>query len=429
MSNDTAKQASRVRVLFSDLLSMPRGKYVPQKFADKGEIGFARGAFATTYDRDLLAVPGTGVYEGLPDMQLRLDATRRPSWQANTQIALGDLYIEGAPFALCPRGLLKSAIAGWQELGLTPMVGLELEAFIFQRDADGIFRPYDTPGAFVYGTGPENDPAGLMDAIWQRAADVGLPLESVNGEYDNGQFEMTLCFDQALKACDDAFLFRLMAREVAFEKGYLLTFMPKPIPERGGSGLHVNFSFSDDKNNNVISENGQLSALAGHAVAGLIKHHEAMAGLLAPTINSYDRLSPASLAGYWANWAVDHRLVTTRVSYDNPKSARLEHRMADSSSNPYIAVASVLNAARLGVMNKLELPKPEDLDGLENVRARRHAPSSLSRALDALEKDRAFVEAMGSLMVEAHLVLKRDEVKRLSGRSKDEIRDYYIPFI
>ena len=92
-------------------------------------------------------------------------------------------------------------------------------------------------------------------------------------------------------------------------------------------------------------------------------------------------------------------------------------------------MASVLNAARLGVMDKLELPKPEDLDGLENVRARRHAPSSLSRALDALEKDRAFVEAMGSLMVEAHLVLKRDEVKRLSGRSKDEIRDYYIPFI
>ena len=82
----------------------------------------------------------------------------------------------------------------------------------------------------------QNDPAGLTDAIWARAAAVGLPLESVNGEYDNGQFEMTLRFDDALKACDDAFLFRLMARELAFEKGYILTFMPKPIPERADRG-------------------------------------------------------------------------------------------------------------------------------------------------------------------------------------------------
>lgn len=429
MTKSSARNITRTRTLFSDLLSMPRGKYVPSQFADKGEIGFARGAFATTYDRDLLAVPGTGVYEGLPDMQLRLDQDRRPGWQAGTDIALGDLYVEGAPFALCPRGILKSAIASWQDKGLTPMVGLELEAFVFQRDEDGIFRPYDTPGAFVYGTGPENDPAGLVDAIWERAEAASLPLESVNGEYDNGQFEMTLCFDQVLKACDDAFLFRLMAREVAFEKGYILTFMPKPIPERGGSGLHVNFSFADQKGQNVISENGQLSRMAGHAVAGLLRHHEAMAALLAPTVNSYDRLGPASLAGYWANWAEDHRLVTTRTSTSSAKSARLEHRMADSSSNPYLAVATVLNAARLGVEHSLSLPKPEDLDGLENVRATRHAPSSLSRALDALEKDKALIQAMGPLMVEAHLVLKRDEVKRLNGRNKDEIRDYYIPFI
>ena len=425
----SSKSPSRTRVLFSDLLNMPRGKYVPRKLSDAGEIGFARGAFGTTLDRDLIAVPGTGFYEGLPDMQLHLDQRYRTSWQANTAIALGDLYADGQPFALCPRGVLKSAIAAWQDIGLSPMVGLELEAFVFQRDSDGVYRPYDTPGAFVYGTGPENDPAGLIEAIWAQAEIAGLPLESFNGEYDNGQFEMTLCFDDALKACDDAFLFRLMAREVAFAKGYLLTFMPKPIPERGGSGMHVNFSFADEKGHNIISEKGALSDIARAAVAGLIAHHEAMAGLLAPTTNSYERLSPASLAGYWANWADDHRLVTTRTSTASAKSARLEHRMADSSANPYLAVATVLHAALLGVKDNLPLCAPEDLDGMENVRATRHAPSSLSRALDALEKDKALVQAMGELMIEAHLVLKRDEIKRLTGRSKDEIRDYYIPFI
>ena len=419
----------RTRVLFSDLLNMPRGKYVPQKIAQKTQIGFARGVFATTYDRELIPVPATAVHEGLPDMQLHLDDARRQGWQDKTDIALGDLYADGAPFALCPRHTLKSAIAKWQNIGLTPMVGIEFEAFVFQRDADGIYRPYDTPGAFVYGTGPENDPAGLIDAIWKRADQVGLPLESVNGEYDNGQFEMTLHFDHALKACDDAFLFRLMARETAFEKGYLLTFMPKPIPERGGSGLHVNLSLTGNNKKNIIAEKGKLSAVAGHAIAGLVKHHEAMAAILAPTVNSYDRLAPASLAGYWANWAEDHRLVTTRTTTEPQNAARLEHRMADAAANPYLAVATILNAAQLGVANKLPLTKPEDLDGIEDVRATRHAPSSLSRALDALEKDTELVQEVGGLLIEALLFLKRDETKRLDGLSKDEIRDFYIPFI
>jgi glutamine synthetase len=220
-----------------------------------------------------------------------------------------------------------------------------------------------------------------------------------------------------------------MAREIAFGQGYILTFMPKPIPERGGSGLHVNFSFADSNGQNMVAPDGVLSAAASQAVAGLVHHHEAMAGLLAPTVNSYDRLGPGSMAGYWANWAEDHRLVTTRTSTDSPASARLEHRMADSSANPYLAVATVLQAALSGVRAGLPLPRAEDLDGLENVRATRHAPASLRRALDALEKDKALVAAIGPLLVEAHLVLKRDEVKRLNGRSKEDIRDYYIPFI
>ena len=103
--------------------------------------------------------------------------------------------------------------------------------------------------------------------------------------------------------------------------------------------------------------------------------------------------------------------------------------MADGAANPYLAVATVLQAALLGVVDKLTLPRAEDLDGLEDVRATRHAPASLGRALDALEKDRRLVNAVGALLVEALLVMKRDEVKRLSGRSKEEIRDFYIPFI
>ena len=419
----------RTRVLFCDLLNLPRGKYVPGDVAAGGSIGFARGVFGTTFDRDLIPVPGAGVFDGIPDMELVLDGARRPDWQAGTEIALGTLHVDGAPFELCARGRLQATVAAWQARGFSPKVGLELEAYVFQQDADGVWTPYDTPGAFVYGTGPQNDPAGLMDALWATAAEVGLPVESMNGEYDNGQFELTLQFDDAVTACDNAFLFKTMAREVAADLGLLLTFLPKPIPDRGGSGLHINFSLADESGANVIAPDGALSAVARGCIAGLIHHHEGLAGLLAMTVNSYDRLGPASMAGYWANWAEDHRLVTVRSCVASPRTARLEHRMADCATNPYLAVTAVLQAALLGVEQGYSVPAAEDLDGLENVRATRHVPSALDRALDALDKDKPLRMAVGEAICDAVIFLKQDEWKRLKDKSVDEVRDFYLPFV
>ena len=411
------------------MLNLPRGKYVPCDVAQGGSIGFARGAYAVSYDRDLLTIPGCGVYDGLPDMDLVLDQERRSSWQSATEIALGDLHIHGEPFGLCARSALRRTVSEWQGMGYNPMIGLETEGFIFQRDSDGIWRPYDTPGAFVYGTGPESDPRGVMDEIWEAAYAADIPIESMNGEYDNGQFELTLKFDQAIKACDDAFLMKTMAREIAFKKGLLLTFLPKPVPDRGGSGLHVNFSFADNDGNNAIAPTGELSDLAKHSMAGLIHHHRALAGLLATTVNSYDRLSAGSMAGYWANWAEDHRMVTTRSSSKSAKSARLEHRMADCATNPYQAVTAVLQAAKLGVDNKLPLQAPEDLDGVEHVREKRHVPSGLDKSLNELDKNTELRKAVGELYCDALIFLKRDEFTRLKGKSVDAVRDYYLPFI
>ena len=127
-----------------------------------------------------------------------------------------------------------------------------------------------------------------MDDIWEMASHCDIPIESMNGEFDNGQFELTLRFNEPIKACDDAFLLRMMAREIALKKDLLITFLPKPIPDRGGSGLHVNFSFADKSGQNVIAPNGSLSKVAQQSIAGLVHHHEGLSGLLAPTVNSYD---------------------------------------------------------------------------------------------------------------------------------------------
>ncbi len=108
-------------------------------------------------------------------------------------------------------GTLQKAIADWEEIGYSVKVGLELEAYV-QPDGAGGWQPYTTPRSFVYGTGPTADPAGVIDDIMWTAEDCGFRTESINAEFDEGQFELTLEYDSTLKAVDDIFLFRLLAR-------------------------------------------------------------------------------------------------------------------------------------------------------------------------------------------------------------------------
>ncbi|MFM8768135.1 MAG: hypothetical protein ACKOD9_10330, partial [Rubrivivax sp.] len=330
-----ALSAERLRVLFCDHLNIARGKYVPLKARD-GAARFCRGTFGVTYDKDQIPAPGAEVLGGLPDMEAVWQADDiRPGWETATRVVMSDLHAnDGTPLPMCGRSALKRAVADWNALGYDPMVGIELEAFAFQIEADGSLKPYDTPSSHVYATGPFADPRGFTDAIWAQAAACGLPIESMNTEYDSPQFEFTLTYDHALNAVDEIVLFRQMAREVAFRHGIVLTFLPKPLLPVGGSGVHVNFSLrhreGPQAGRNAVNgglDPAALNALTRQCTAGLMRHHQALAGLAAPCVNSYDRLKPASLSGFWQNWGIDHRNVTVRLSAEDGAAARIEHRM------------------------------------------------------------------------------------------------------
>lgn len=428
--------SDRLRAIFCDHLSLIRGKYLPASKIGDHDTRFCRSTFGVHFDRDLLPSPGAMMMEGLPDMELRWKAADiRDSWNAGTKIVLGDLYDhEGVPLALCPRGALKRAIAAWEGRGLTPKVGIELEAFAFQRADDGTLVPYDAPGAIVYGTGPATDPRGFNDAIWARATALGFNIDMITAEYDAPQFEYTLTFDNALKAVDDIILFRLLAREVALEHGITLSFLPKPIEDVGGSGMHINFSFADANGNNALSMDGKsgpdhMNDLARGCVAGLVHHHRGLAGLVAPTALSYKRLQPASLSGYWRNWGGDHRNVTTRVSAEGGTKSRLEHRMADAAANPYIAVAAVLHAALLGVENGYDLPQRETGDGFEVTDAAEGVAETLAGAIEDLRADAALGDAVGRILVDNQLFMREAEVEKTATMDHAELRDFYIPFL
>ncbi len=428
--------SKRLRAVFCDHLSIMRGKYLPASKIGDSDTRFCRSTFGVHYDKDLLPSPGSMMMEGLPDMELRWQADNiRDSWEEDTMIVVGDLYTDsGEPLPTCPRGALRRAIADWQKLSLSPKIGIELEAFALQLDEDGKLIPYDSPGAVVYGTGIFADPVGFNDAIWEMANDLGFKLDMITAEYDAPQFEYTLTFDDALKAVDDIVLFRQMAREIALSYGILLTFLPKPITDVGGSGMHINFSFTDKDGNNALASDevgnpDALNDLARNCAAGLVHHHKGLAGLIAPTAGSYLRLQPASLSGYWQNWGGDHRNVTTRVSSEGGAKARLEHRTADASANPYTAVAAVLQAARLGLANGYGLPARETGDGFENTDATEGTASDLAGAIDDLEADTALCTAVGQNLIDNHAFMKREEVSKTKDLTGDALRDFYVHFV
>ena len=421
----------RIRVLWPDHLGLARGKYLPIRYAEQGAF-HCMALFSLGYDREMTPAPGTKMLEGLPDLKATFDMDEvRDGWEPRTGVVVADISFQGAPVGLSSRHALRRAIAAWEALGYRPKIGIELEAYILQRSDDGSWVPWDTPGGYVYGTGTAVDPIGLLDEIMREAEEAKLPMESINSEYDIPQFELTLHDDDALKAVDDAFLFKVLAREIAHRHGLLLTFLGKPLGDRGGSGLHVNLSLADDNGHNILNDetaDDGLSKVAHQAIAGLMEHHRGMTALLAPTVNAYKRLRPGQLSGYWANWGYDHRGTTVRISPERGASTRLEHRMADGAANLYTAAATVLQAARLGVVNDLAPQPAETQDCLESTDATVHCPEHLSAALDVLEQDTELAEAVGRELVEHFVVIKRAEWNRFSAAVTDWELAEYLPF-
>ncbi len=409
----------RIRVLWPDHLGLARGKYLPARLAPKG-TGHAAAVFSLGYDRSMNDAPGAFLMGGFPDLHATLVAeTLRQGWDDEfTGVAIADLTMGGEPYRWSARYALQRAIADLEELGYRAKVGLELEAYVLEPNAQGGWQRYQTPSSMVYGTGPGADPRGVITAVTREAEASGFLIESINAEYDEGQFELTLEYDDALRAVDDAFLFRVLAREVAMAMGLDMTFLGKPFSEISGSGVHVNFSLIDADERNVFNDDEAedgLSTVARSALGGLVRHHQALAALCAPTVNAYRRLQPASINGYWANWGLDHRCAANRIPPSRGQGTRIENRVGDGAMNLHLGVAAVLQAARLGIVGEVDPGEPLITDGLEDINTDVHVGTNLAAALDHLAADTVLTEAVGSDLVANFMVNKRAEWDRYLG--------------
>jgi glutamine synthetase len=428
----------RLRLLYPDVHGLERGKYLFGDVAESGHAAFCIGVYPLTHDREILPVPGTQFDVGLPDIDVHLDRdSLRHSWEPETVIGIGDASFEGEPVAIDPRHVLRRAVEAWRSIGLEPQISFELEFYLMEPDGGGGWRPVSLPGHRVYGTGASIDPTGCVDSMVSTALACGFPVESWGSEYDESAYEVNIRYNDAVPAADDAFVFRLLIREIAEQHGKLATFIGRPLNDRGGSGMHVNFSFRRPDGSNAFHDPNDaegLSELARRCIAGVLDHHVGMAAILAPHVNAYKRLQPDMLNGYWANWGHDDRSVTVRVPPSRGENTRLEQRTADAAANPYLVGAAVLHAARLGLEDELELkpPQPVGEDPDTDVRI----PANLAVALDQLNADERLVQALGPELVEAFTILKRGEWERYVAAVEDtaitdvsdwELR-YYMPY-
>ena len=430
----TEQEVDVVRLAYSDLIGAERGRdLLVRHFARTAADGvaFCRSIYGTSPMGDVVDIEG-GLSAGLPDLLAVPDlGTIRPvPWEPGVVHVLADLYNpDGSPSQESPRNVLRRVIDRFATLDMRPMVGPELEFYVLEESpaAPNGWKRYGEGTGNVYTAGYKGDPENTLLASLRKLEAYGLDVVAANHEFASGQFEINLWHSEALDAADRAFRFKNAIQELARMQGRMATFMAKPFNDEGGSGFHLHFSVGaadgaalfDDPH----GEDG-LSQVARSAIAGLLAHAPAIAALLNPTINSYKRFGPDTLAPWLIDWGLDNRSAMVRIPPERGRAARLELRLGDSSANPYLAIGALLAAAYLGIRDKLDPPAKLEGYGYDVAKAAK-LPGDLPAAIAALEADTELAEILGPQFIATFLAYKRNELERFGQWVTDwEFREY-----
>lgn len=273
------------------------------------------------------------------------------------------------------------------------------------REEDGGNLGYKTPYKGGYFPVPPVDHfADLRDIISTTLMDAGLEVERAHHEVGTaGQAEINYKFDTLLASADKLMLFKYIVKNVAFANGFSATFMPKPLAGDNGSGMHCHQSLWKDGKPLFYDEKGYagLSDTARWYIGGLLKHAPSLLAFTNPSVNSYHRLVPGFEAPVNLVYSQRNRSAAIRIPItgSSPKAKRLEFRVPDPSSNPYLAFSAMLMAGIDGVKNRIEPPAPMDKDLYElppdEAKSVPQVSGTLSEALDNLEKDHDYLTAGG----------------------------------
>ncbi len=421
-----------IRVSYPDLIGVDRGRDVlldELGSAVEHGLAFCRAVYHTSPMGDVVPVQG-GLDSGLPDITVRPDlATLTPlPWEPNAAWCLGDACTpDGAPAPESPRSVTRRVADRFGELGYTLVCGPELEFFLCEPGPDGSWRRYANDPGNVYVVGRKGDPQGVLVHMLRQLRDAGLQVTTANHEFSPGQFEINLGHSELVDAADRSFRLKSAVQEIARHRELMATFMAKPFNDDGGSGFHVHVSLNDEAGSNVFGDPAGpdgLSQLGRHALGGVLRHARALSALLNPTVNSFKRFGPDTLAPWLIDWGLDNRSAMVRIPPERGPGTRMEIRLGDATANPYLAMAAIGAAVYLGIQDKVEPPSKLEGYGYDPGRSEL-LPQRLSEALDALEADHGLAGILGEYFVTSFLSYKRNEIERFERFVTDwEFREY-----
>ncbi len=345
-----------------------------------------------------------------------------------------------------PRYVARKAEAYLVETGLadTCFIGPEPEFFIFdevrfQQDQHrGMYEIDSVEGAWntarfeepnlgykpsfkggYFPVSPTDTYSDLRGEMTREMQKVGLVVEAHHHEVATaGQAEIDLRYGPLLSMSDHLMWYKYIVKNVARRNGKTVTFMPKPIFEDNGSGMHTHFSLWKG-GEPLFAGDGYagLSEMALHAIGGMIKHAAAVLAFAAPTTNSYRRLVPGFEAPVNLCMSARNRSAAVRIPMysSSPKAKRAEFRCSDPTCNPYLTFPAIMMAALDGIANKIDPGEPLDRDiyemSADELAHVPHTPASLEKAIDALEADHAFLlkgDVFTEDVVESWITWKRE---------------------
>ncbi len=401
--------------------SIPAGELTEEVFAEGlGFDGSSIRGFQSIHESDMLLMPDPST------------AAMDPFTADPTLVVICNVKdpVTEEPYSRDPRYVAQKAEAYVQKLGVadTVYIGPELEFFFlddirFDQSYNYGFYYLDSEAGF-WNSGKEGTPdrpnlgykprykqgyfpvppmdkfQDIRSAMVLALEGLGIKIEVHHHEVGTaGQTEVDMRFDTLTRMADKVLWYKYCAKNTARRFGKTATFMPKPIFQDNGSGMHTHQSLWKDGKNLFYEKGGyaDISDACLHYIGGILKHAPALCALIAPTTNSYRRLVPGYEAPINLAYSKRNRSACVRIPMysKSEKAKRIEFRTPDPSCNPYLSFAACLMAGLDGMENKIDPGKPIDKDLYElppeEAAKIKQLPGSLDEVLDAIEKDHEFL--------------------------------------
>jgi glutamine synthetase len=435
---DAHPEVRNIRIAAADLNGQARGKRVPVRFARRIEEEGTRFPLSVlnldiwgedvedsplvfeTGDPDGVLRPTERGYVPIP--WLKVPSALLPMWMFTE---------DGTAFDGDPRHALARVLDRYRALGFTPVVATEMEFYLVDDSGNEIRQPPSPrsgkrrPGAEMLSLRALDAFDSFFNDLYDACEAMDIPAEAAISEVGLGQFEINLVHvPDAMKAADDAWLFKQLVRGLARNHGFAASFMAKPYRDYAGNGLHTHFSLLDREGNNVFA-NGthEGSPLMHHAIAGCLKGIPELALIFAPHANSYDRLVPESHAPTGICWAYDNRTASVRVPGGSLAARRIEHRVAGGDVNPYLFLAAVLGSALIGIEDRLVPPPP--IEGNAYDKDLEQIPDTWEAAIETF--DSPFVRRIfPQLLIDNFVLTKRQELHYMKELTPKQQLELYL---